>query len=80
MLVQQIRRNEMEAFKHLVGVIKGQDINTISYMDGTYTYRTKRGIVKNYKVFLSYEAYAKSEYEGNRTARVNSFIFVEMNS
>lgn len=75
MLEEQIRKNRYNAFVHLVEM-KKQNPETIEVNGDDYSYKTKRGILKNYRFFKTFEAYRKSEYYENRLERVNGFLFV----
>ena len=61
-------KNRLEAFKHYVSEWKKQNADTVTYMDGIYSYTTKRGIIK---LFVS----------SNKptTIKVNGFYFSELN-
>lgn len=70
-----IENNKRAAFEHLVE-IKKQDKNTVAVEGNIYSYKTKRGLLKRYVGFYSYEAYRKSEYYTIQPERCNGFLFV----
>lgn len=65
MFLSQIPKNELNAFKHYVSAFKKQNPETVSFDDGIYSYKTKRGVVKRFK----------STKSKNATIRVNGFLF-----
>lgn len=69
--------NQRVAFEHLVE-IKKQDKNTVVVEGNTYSFKTKRGLLKQYIGFYSYEAYRKSEYYPTQPERCNGFLFVQL--
>ena len=75
MLEEQSRKNRYNAFVHLVEM-KRRNPETIEVDGDEYSYKTKRGLLKKYKVFKSFKAYTNSEYYDNKLERVNGFLFV----
>lgn len=78
MFIERIEKNRRDAFTHFVEVIKKQNKDTITVNGNTFSYITKRGIVKKYKAFKSFDEYKKSTVYKNRMEKVNGFIFVEL--
>ena len=73
-------RNRMAAFEHLAE-IKKQDKNTVAVDGNIYSYKTKRGLVKKYISFKSWNEYKESGLWLNskyKLERVNGFIFVKI--
>lgn len=78
MFYEQIEKNKLEAFKHLVER-KGQNKDTVFIDDeGYYCYKTKRGLLKPFVSFNSFNEYQKSNYYLKNSERVNGFIFVSL--
>lgn len=62
MFLEQIEKNKLEAFKHLVE-IKGRDKETVFINnEGYYCYKTKRGKLKIFVSFNSFNEYKKSAF------------------
>lgn len=78
MFLERIEKNRRDAFTHFVEVIKKQNKDTITVNGDIFSYITKRGIVKKYKAFKSFDEYKKSDIYENRMEKVNGFIFVEL--
>ncbi len=77
MFLKQIKKNRKAAFEHLVER-KGQNKNTISVEGGYYSYRTKRGLIKTYVAFDSFNEYKKSDFYPEQSEQVNGFYFVAL--
>lgn len=78
MFFEQIEKNKLEAFKHLVER-KGQNKDTVFIDDdGYYCYKTKRGLLKTFVSFNSFNEYQKSDFYPENPERVNGFIFVSL--
>lgn len=78
MLLKQIEKNKLEAFQHLVER-KGQNKDTVFINDdGYYCYKTKRGLIKTFISFNTFNEYQKSDFYQNNPERVNGFIFVSL--
>lgn len=76
MFLEQIEKNKLEAFKHLVER-KGQNKETVFIDDkGYYCYRTKRGLLKTFVSFNSFYEYKKSDFYPANLEQVNGFYFV----
>lgn len=78
MFLEQIEKNRRDAFIYFVEAIKRQNKDTINVNGDIFSYVTKRGIVKKYKAFKSFDEYKKSDIYENRMEKVNGFIFVEL--
>lgn len=76
MIGTQIQKNKEEAFKHLIEVKKQNPKTMVVEQDDIFSYTTKRGLVKKYKAFNTFESYAQSELYPDKMDRVNGFIFV----
>ena len=78
MFFEQIEKNKLEAFKHLVER-KGQNKDTVFIdNDGYYCYKTKRGLLKTFVSFNSFNEYKKSYFYPENPEKVNGFIFVSL--
>lgn len=77
MFLEQIEKNRIEAFEHLVE-IKKQDKKTIAVSGNEFSYKTKRGLVKKYISFKSWSDFVNSDLYENKFERVNGFIFVQI--
>ena len=78
MFLEQIEKNRLEAFKHLVER-KGQNKETVFIDDnGCYCYRTKKGLLKTFKAFNSFNEYKKSDFYSKSLEQVNGFYFVPL--
>lgn len=78
MFLEQIEKNKIEAFKHLVER-KRQDKETVFIDDeGYYCYRTKRGLLKSFVSFNSFNEYRKSDFYPEKEERVEGFYFVPL--
>lgn len=77
MVFREIEKNRKAAFEHLVEN-KKQSRLTIVVNGNEYSYTTKKGLVKRYIGFNSYEAYKKSGLYPRKAERVNGFCFVEI--
>ncbi len=75
MFLEQIDKNRKAAFEHLVER-KGQNKNTISVEGEYYSYRTKRGLIKTYVAFNSFNEYKRSDFYPEQPEQVNGFYFV----
>ena len=72
-------KNRISAFEHFVENLKKQNKETIVVNGNEYSYTTKRGLVKKYIAFNTFEAYRKSEfYPNNKMERIQGFFFVEI--
>lgn len=79
MFLEQIEKNKLESFKHLVER-KGQNKESVFIDDeGNYCYRTKRGLLKSFASFKSFNEYKKSDFYPEQLERVNGFYFVSLN-
>ncbi len=77
MFLEQIEKNRKAAFEHLVER-KGQNKDTISIEDGYYSYKTKRGLLKTFVAFNSFNEYKKSDFYPEQPEQVNGFYFVAL--
>lgn len=75
MFLEQIEKNKMLAFLHLVKA-KKQDEGTVVVNGNLFSYTTKRGVIKTYLCFNSFQEYNKSKLYPNNPERVNGFYFV----
>ena len=66
------------AFHHLVS-IKKQDVETVVVNGNLYSYTTKRGVLKTYLGFNSFNEYRKSNLYPRKPEQVNGFYFVPIN-
>lgn len=71
-----IETNRQEAFKYFVEVIKKQNKDTVVVNGNEFSYTTKRGLIKKFIGFNSFDEYKKSELYPNKAERVNGFYFV----
>lgn len=78
MFLEQIEKNKMLAFRHLVS-IKKQDAETVAVNGNLFSYTTKRGILKTYVGFNSFKEYRKSSLYPNKPEQTNGFYFVPVN-
>ena len=79
MFLEQIEINRRKAFEHFVECWKKQDKSTVNVNGNKYSYKTKRGILKEYIAFKSFKEYQKSDYYmGYEMVKVEGFIFVEI--
>lgn len=79
MFLEQVEKNKLEAFQHLVER-KGQNKDTVFIDDDEYyCYKTKRGLLKAYVAFNSFNEYKNSDfYPEYAEERVNGFYFVSL--
>lgn len=77
MFYQEIEKNKRKAFEHLVEY-KKQNKETISIKENEYSYITKRGLLKKYMGFNSFNEYKKSELYPNKAEQINGFYFVKI--
>ncbi len=75
MFLSQIEKNRRLAFEHLVE-IKKQNKETITVNGNEFSYTTKRGLVKRFIGFNSFDEYKKSDLYQNKLEKVNGFYFV----
>lgn len=75
-IVSFVEINKKEAFQHFVEVIKKQNKETVVVNGNEYSYTTKRGLVKKFIGFNSFNEYKKSELYSNKAEQVNGFYFV----
>lgn len=75
MFLSQIDINKRLAFEHLVEN-KKQDKETITINGNEFSYTTKRGLVKKFIGFNSFEEYKKSNLYPQKPERVNGFYFI----
>lgn len=68
--------NKQEAFKHFVEAIKKQNKDTVIVNGNEFSYTTKRGLIKKFIGFNSFDEYKKSELYPNKAEQVNGFYFV----
>lgn len=71
-----IETNRQEAFKYFVEVIKKQNKDMVVVNGNEFSYTTKKGLVKKFIGFNSFDEYKKSELYPNKAERVNRFYFV----
>lgn len=71
-----IETNRQEAFKYFVEVIKKQNKDTVVVNGNEFSYTTKRGLIKKFIGFNSFDEYKKSELYPNKAERVKGFYFV----
>lgn len=71
-----IETNRQEAFKYFVEVIKKQNKDMVVVNGNEFSYTTKKGLVKKFIGFNSFDEYKKSELYPNKAERVNGFYFV----
>lgn len=78
MFLGRINKNRLEAFKHLVER-QGQNKETV-FIDeeGYYCYRTKRGLLKTFVPFNSFNEYKRSDFYPEKLEQVNGFYFVSL--
>lgn len=78
MFLEQVEKNKLEAFQHLVER-KGQNKDTVFIDDdGYYCYKTKKGLLKAYVSFNSFKEYEKSDFYPENPERITGFIFVPL--
>lgn len=77
MFLEQIDKNKKLSFEHLVE-IKRQNKETIVVNGNEFSYTTKRGLLKKYAGFNSFEEYRKSKLYPNKADQSNGFYFVEI--
>ena len=75
MFLEQIEKNKLDAFQHLVKN-KKQNTETITVDGDAFSFATKRGVRKKYICFSSFGAYQKSPLYPAYAERVNGFYFV----
>lgn len=75
MLAKEIAKNRLAAFERLAE-LKKADKTTVTVNGDSYSYTTKRGVVKTYAAFASFAAYRASALYPNKADRVNGFWFV----
>lgn len=78
MFLEQISKNREEAFKQLIKRKNADEETFFIDEDGYYCYRTKRGLLKTYVYFDSFETYRKSDFYPEKEERVNGFYFVSL--
>ena len=77
MFFNQIEKNKLLSFKHLIKT-KGYNEDFVKVNGNIYTYSTKRGAIKNYIGFNSFNEYKKSEFYPRKVESVNGFYFVAL--
>lgn len=77
MFLEQIDKNKKSSFEHLVEC-KKQNKDTVVVNGNEFSYTTKRGLLKKYIGFNSFNEYKKSELYPNHAEKVNGFYFVEI--
>ena len=71
-----INENKKKSFEHYVVVWKKQNKDTISVNGNKYSYITKKGVLKEFIVFNTFNEYKNSELYPNKAEKVNGFYFV----
>ena len=62
-----IETNRQEAFKYFVEVIKKQNKDMVVVNGNEFSYTTKKGLVKKFIGFNSFDEYKKSELYPNKS-------------
>ena len=71
-----INENKKKSFEHYVVVWKKQNKDTISVNGNKYSYITKKGVLKEFIGFNTFNEYKNSELYPNKAEKVNGFYFV----
>lgn len=77
MFLEQIDKNKKYSFEHLVER-KKQNKDAVIVNGNQFAYTTKKGLLKKYIGFNSFDEYKKSELYPSKAEQVNGFYFVEI--
>lgn len=75
MFLAQIDINKRAAFEHYVEH-KKQNKETVAVNGNLFLYTTKKGVVKRFIGFNSFNEYKKSELYPHKAEQINGFFFV----
>ena len=78
MFIEQKQTNKLESFKHFVKRNKQNPDTVFIDEQGYYCYRTKRGLLKTFVSFDTFNEYKKSDFYPEHAEKVNGFYFVSL--